>query len=80
MSRLRYENKKTGAIQIYEIIPNEFTPSGAPKRKYLGVEGPDGELIPSTGKRGRRPGFHPSRNTSTEKEYFCFQGRITTRY
>ena len=57
MSIVRYINKKTGAVSVYESTSyyDPETKQSRPKRKYLGTEDPEtGELIPSTGKRGRK--------------------------
>lgn len=57
MSIVRYVNKKTGAVALYESTSHydPETKQSRPKRKYLGTEDPvTGELIPSSGKRGRK--------------------------
>lgn len=57
MSIVRYKNKKTGQVAVYESTSyyDPETKQSRPKRKYLGIEDPDtGELIPSSGKRGRK--------------------------
>ncbi len=57
MSIVRYTNKKTGQVMLYESTSyyDPETKQSRPKRKYLGVEDPEtGELIPSCGKRGRK--------------------------
>ena len=57
MSIVRYVNKKTGVVALYESTSyyDPVTKQSRPKRKYLGTEDPEtGELIPSTGKRGRK--------------------------
>jgi len=57
MSIVRYVNKKTGTVSIYESTSHydPETKQSRPKRKYLGTEDPEtGELIPSSGKRGRK--------------------------
>lgn len=57
MSIVRYTNKKTGQVMLYESTSyyDPETKQSRPKRKYLGVEDPEtGELIPSSGKRGRK--------------------------
>lgn len=57
MSIVRYTNKKTGQIALYESTSyyDPETKQSRPKRKYLGIEDPEtGELIPSSGKRGRK--------------------------
>ncbi len=57
MSIVRYVNKKTGVVSLYESTSHydPETKQSRPVRKYLGREDPQtGELIPSTGKRGRK--------------------------
>lgn len=57
MSIVRYVNKKTGTVSLYESTScyDPKTKQSRPKRKYLGTEDPEtGELIPSSGKRGRK--------------------------
>lgn len=59
MSIVKYKNKKTGAIAVYESTSHydPVTKQSRPIRKYLGTEDPEtGELIPSSGKRGRKKG------------------------
>ena len=54
---VRYKNKKSGYVSIYESISryDPVTKQSRPIRKYLGLEDPEtGELIPSSGKRGRK--------------------------
>lgn len=57
MSIVRYTNKKTGVVSLYEST-SYYDPElkqSRPKRKYLGIEDPEtGELIPSSGRRGRK--------------------------
>ena len=56
-SIVRYKNKKTGFVSVYESISryDPVTKQSRPIRKYLGLEDPEtGELIPSSGKRGRK--------------------------
>lgn len=65
MSIVRYTNKKTGLVSIYESTSNydPINKTSRPKRKYLGTEDPvTHELIPSSGKRGRKP-----KSTTTAK-------------
>ena len=65
MSIVRYKNKKTGVVAVYESTSHydPVTKSSRPSRKYLGTENPiTGELIPSSGKRGRKKGDAPSRS------------------
>lgn len=59
MSIVKYTNKKTGVVTLYESTSHydPETKQSRPVRKYLGREDPiTGELIPSTGKRGRKKG------------------------
>ncbi len=56
MSIVKYTNKKTGVVTLYESTSHydPETKQSRPVRKYLGREDPvTGELIPSSGKRGR---------------------------
>ena len=57
MSIVRYVDKKTGRVRLYEST-SYYDPEkkqSRPKRKYLGIEDPEtGELIPSTKKPGRK--------------------------
>lgn len=75
MSIVRYVNKKTGVVTLYESTSHydPETKQSRPKRKYLGVENPEtGELIPSSGKRGRKKkgeGVLPSKKTTQEEKY-----------
>lgn len=51
MSIVRYVNKKTGTVALYESTSHydPETKQSRPKRKYLGTEDPEaGELIPSS--------------------------------
>lgn len=57
MSIVRYVNKKTGRVALYESTSHydPETKQSRPIRKYLGTEDPEtGELVPSSGKRGRK--------------------------
>lgn len=57
MSIVRYTNKKTGVVTLYESTSHydPETKQSRPVRRYLGVEDPEtGELIPSTKQRGRK--------------------------
>ena len=57
MSIVRYVNKKTGRVAVYESTSHydPETKQSRPIRKYLGTEDPEtGKLIPSSGKRGRK--------------------------
>lgn len=57
MSIVRYVNKKTGQVALYESTSHydPETKQSRPIRKYLGTEDPEtGKLIPSSGRRGRK--------------------------
>ncbi len=57
MTIVKYTNKETGAVSWYESTSHydPETKQSRPIRKYLGREDPiTGELIPSSGKRGRK--------------------------
>jgi hypothetical protein len=59
MSIVKYTNRKTGVVTWYESTSHydPDTKQSRPIRKYLGKEDPvTGELIPSSGKRGRKSG------------------------
>lgn len=59
MSIVRYVNKKTGRVALYESTSHygPETKQSRPIRKYLGTEDPEtGELVPSSGKRGKKKG------------------------
>ena len=75
MSIVRYVNKKTGAVALYESTSHydPETKQSRPVRKYLGTEDPEtGELIPSSGKRGRKKktdGSAPAKSNAREETY-----------
>lgn len=75
MSIVRYVNKKTGTVALYESTSyyDPETKQSRPKRKYLGTEDPEtGELIPSSGKRGRKKmqeGAPPAKREKPEDKY-----------
>ena len=76
MSIVRYVNKKTGTVALYESTSyyDPKTKQSRPKRKYLGTEDPEtGELIPSSGKRGRKKSTGERPKTKHEKEEPCFK-------
>lgn len=55
---VKHYDKKTGKTRVYESTPHydPITKQSRPKRKYLGTLDPEtGELIPSSGLRGRTP-------------------------
>ena len=65
MSIVRYVNKKTGTVALYESTSHydPVTKQSRPIRKYLGTEDPEtGELVPSSGKRGRKKGQSGGQN------------------
>ena len=65
---VHHYDKKSGKTRVYESTPHydPVSKQSRPKRKYLGTLDPEtGELIPSSGRRGRRPS---SKNTTTNKE------------
>lgn len=75
MSIVRYVNKKTGTVALYESTSyyDPETKQSRPRRKYLGTEDPEtGDLIPSSGKRGRKKiedGEAPARREKQEDKY-----------
>jgi len=77
MSIVRYTNKKTGSVALYESTSHydPVTKTSRPIRKYLGIEDPvTGELIPSSGQRGRKkgtgsPAITRSNNNNQEEDY-----------
>lgn len=73
MSIVRYVNKKTGRVALYESTSHydPETKQSRPVRKYLGTEDPiTGELIPSTGTKGRKPSEGgPAARKKDESEY-----------
>ena len=53
---VQHYDKKTGKTRVYESTPHydPVTKQSRPKRKYLGtLDSETGELIPSSGRRGR---------------------------
>lgn len=71
MSLVRYTNKKTGVVTVYESISHydPVTKQSRPRRKYLGVEDPKtGEIIPSSGKPGRKKASDPTRMSTPKKD------------
>ncbi|MBQ9009975.1 MAG: hypothetical protein IJ088_11695 [Clostridia bacterium] len=54
MSQIRVKDKKTGHVRVYEIIPDSFTPTGLPRKRFIGTEGPDGTLIPPTPRKKKK--------------------------
>lgn len=74
MSIVRYTNKETGVVTLYESTSyyDPETKQSRPKRKYLGIEDPEtGKLVPSSGKRGRKKkaeGEAPSKRVTQEEK------------
>ena len=71
MSIVRYTNKKTGIVTLYESTSHydPETKQSRPVRKYLGIEDPEtGELIPSTKRRGRKKKGPGEAKTSNERQ------------
>ena len=71
MSIVRYTNKRTGVVTLYESTSHydPVTKQSRPIRKYLGIEDPEtGELIPSDKKRGRKKGTGSAKKGSNVKE------------
>lgn len=64
---VKHYDRKTGKTRVYESTPHydPVTKQSRPKRKYLGTLDPEtNELIPSSGRRGRRAA---SKNATTIK-------------
>ena len=71
MSIVRHKDKKSGSIIVYESTSHydPVTKQSRPKRKYLGIEDPvTGELIPSSGRRGRRKTVESGNAPAEEKD------------
>ena len=71
MSIVRYTNKRTGVVTLYESTSHydPVTKQSRPIRKYLGIEDPEtGELIPSDKQRGRKKGTGSAKKGSNVKE------------
>ncbi|MBQ8095338.1 MAG: hypothetical protein IJ242_17430 [Clostridia bacterium] len=76
MGIIRQLNKKNGKVMIYETYTETDPETGRKRtrRKYLGTENPDdGSIIPSSGKRGRKPGI-PNRPKVVSEE--ALSGKI----
>ena len=76
MSIVRYTNKKNGVVTLYESTSyyDPETKQSRPKRKYLGTEDPEtGELIPSSGKKGRKKNEEKKVPTNSEKSEAKFK-------
>ena len=70
MSIVRYKNKKTGWISVYESTSNydPVNKTSRPTRKYLGYEDPvTGEFVPSSGKPGRKKKSEDDQTVSEKK-------------
>lgn len=71
MSHVRYTNKKTGVVTVYESTSHydPITKQSRPIRKYLGIEDPEtGEIIPTSGKRGRKKATDETAVTKPKNE------------
>ena len=71
MSLVRYTNKKTGVVTIYESTSHydPVTKQSRPIRKYLGVEDPEtGKIIPSSGKPGRKKAAESTSRPASKKD------------
>lgn len=81
MSIVKYTNKKTGVVTWYESTSHydPVTKQSRPTRKYLGKEDPvTGELIPSSGKRGRKSSSDkiPESQSAVSESEAVLQSRI----
>ena len=79
MSIVRYTNKETGVVTLYESTSyyDPVTKQSRPKRKYLGIEDPEtGELVPSSGKRGRKKAVEGDAPTKKETQ----EQKLKARY
>ena len=71
MSLVRYTNKKTGVVTVYESTSHydPVTKQSRPIRKYLGVEDAEtGKIIPSSGKPGRKKSTESAGRPAVKKE------------
>ena len=71
MSVQYYKNSKTGRTYAYESVAKWDPEKGysVPERKYLGrVDPVTNEIIPTTGKPGRRPGTGKSSKSKGSQE------------
>lgn len=71
MSLVRYTNKKTGVVTVYESTSHydPVTKQSRPIRKYLGVEDPKtGEIIPSSGRPGRKKSSDPTSRPAPKRD------------
>ena len=72
MSLVRYTNKKTGVVTVYESTSHydPVTKQSRPIRKYLGVEDPEtGKIIPSSGKPGRKKSVDSTSRPTPKKDW-----------
>lgn len=63
MSIVRHKDKKSGSIRVFESTSHydPVSKKSRPTKKYLGIEDPlTGELIPSSGRKGRRKKENPA--------------------
>lgn len=73
---VQHYDKKTGKTRVYESTPHydPITKQSRPKRKYLGtLDSETGELIPSSGRRGRTA----SSKNATNRESDSSSAKIT---
>ena len=67
---VQHYDKKTGKTRVYKSTPHydPVTKQSRPKRKYLGtLDTETGELIPSSGRRGRTPSSKNKPTNSTNE-------------
>ena len=82
---VQHYDKKTGKTRVYESTPHydPVTKQSRPKRKYLGTLDPEtGELIPSSGRRGRTASSKNVTTTTDDsaiKEISALQKTITEK-
>lgn len=82
---VKHYDKKTGKTRVYESTPHydPVSKQSRPKRKYLGTLDPEtGELIPSSGRRGRRPAAKNDTfidKDDTPKEVIALQKNIVEK-
>lgn len=82
---VQHYDKKTGKTRVYESTPHydPVTKQSRPKRKYLGTLDPEtGELIPSSGRRGRTASSQNVTTTtdvSGSKEIIALQETISEK-
>ena len=83
MSRVRYVNKNTGWVSIYESVSHydPLTKTSRPKRTYIGYEDPvTGEFVPSSGRPGRkkRQNSDPEGSKPSKGQYYDEYKRAVT--